>query len=253
MRMPSDSSFDENAIRDALRAARVTGPLPSDVSARLDEVLADLQRERAEADQVAVAAPEAGRVAALATRRRRPRAALLAAAAAIVAGVATAPTWWPPASAPETSSNAASDAPDTASLQADEKGPDPRADLNSANSNNLGSVPGSAESYDAPLLERQLSARSRGALSDSVVTELTSGPTLTDQVTELLEPSSTMSQRYAQEPTACPGSSGGPTSGGLPVALDGTPGWLTHHPRRTQTVVRIVDCTGRQLARLVLH
>lgn len=85
MSEPTDSPLSpeqESAVRRELAAARHRGPVPDDVAARLDDVLASLSRERA-------GEPAAAPVTDVATRRRRRDATrlLLAAAAVVVAGV----------------------------------------------------------------------------------------------------------------------------------------------------------------------
>ena len=76
----------DEAVRRRLAEARHTGPIPADVAARLDEVLAGLSAEDAEDAEDAAPAP----VLDLDTARRRRRnvgRVLVAAAAVIVAGV----------------------------------------------------------------------------------------------------------------------------------------------------------------------
>jgi hypothetical protein len=89
-------SPEEQAVRRLLADARHTGPVPDDVAARLDAVLADLAAEPARGT-APEAQPERGRVAgapapvhpvvaSLAAQRRRRAAGMLVAAAAIVVG-----------------------------------------------------------------------------------------------------------------------------------------------------------------------
>jgi hypothetical protein len=73
---------DEDEIRRLLADARHTEPLPDDVAARLDAVLADLGRDQA------VRRTHAPVDLAAARRRRRVRGLLVAAAAIVVVGVA---------------------------------------------------------------------------------------------------------------------------------------------------------------------
>jgi hypothetical protein len=77
---PQPSPEDEAAVRRLLADSRETGPLPTEVAARLDATLAGLLAER-----TADGAP-AAEVVPLAPRRRRRAAALLVAAAAVVVG-----------------------------------------------------------------------------------------------------------------------------------------------------------------------
>jgi hypothetical protein len=76
----SDRPEDDD-VRRLLAEARHTGPMPDDVAARLDAVLADLAGTSG--DRSAGADPQ---VASLAAHRRRRAAGLLVAAAAIVVG-----------------------------------------------------------------------------------------------------------------------------------------------------------------------
>lgn len=71
------SSTEEEAVRRQLAAARHTGPMPADVAGRLDDVIAGLQAERAEAP--------ASNVVSIASRRRHRIAQGIVAAAAVVA------------------------------------------------------------------------------------------------------------------------------------------------------------------------
>ena len=76
---------EEAAVRARLAEARHTGPVPSDVAARLDTVLAELVAARSEQDAPAPVVP----LTTPASRRRRALASGLVAAAAVVAlGVA---------------------------------------------------------------------------------------------------------------------------------------------------------------------
>lgn len=75
----SDPTPTEEQLRALLAEARLDEPMPADVAARLDGVLADLG-----ADRAAVATPLPDRAAA---RRRRRRSLVLAAAAAVAIGV----------------------------------------------------------------------------------------------------------------------------------------------------------------------
>jgi hypothetical protein len=73
-------------VRRLLAEARHDEPVPADVAARLDAVLADLSRERAEADaeRTTPDATATARPADLLSRRRRRVGRLLAAAAAVI-------------------------------------------------------------------------------------------------------------------------------------------------------------------------
>ena len=78
-----------DAVRRLLADARHTEPMPADVAARMDDVLADLRRAHGRTS--APTRPESGTdpapcVASLAAQRRRRAAGLLVAAAAIVVG-----------------------------------------------------------------------------------------------------------------------------------------------------------------------
>lgn len=75
----SDPTPTEEQLRALLAEARLDEPMPADVAARLDGVLADLG-----ADRAATAPPLPDRAAA---RRRRRRSLVLAAAAAVAIGV----------------------------------------------------------------------------------------------------------------------------------------------------------------------
>jgi hypothetical protein len=77
--LPTDA--DADAVRRLLADARHPGPMPDDVAARMDAVLAELSAGRDEA-----AAPGEPVVVFLPAQRRRRAAALLVAAAAIVVG-----------------------------------------------------------------------------------------------------------------------------------------------------------------------
>jgi hypothetical protein len=88
MPAPDDlSPAEEAAVRARLAEARHTGPVPADVAARLDAVLADLAAGRGEED-----APPPAPVVPLPTRASRRRRAvvsgLVAAAAVVTLGVA---------------------------------------------------------------------------------------------------------------------------------------------------------------------
>lgn len=71
------SAEEEQRVRALLAEARHTDPVPADVAARLDRVIADLSEE----------SPRAADVVPLATRRRRASRLLVAAAAIVVVGV----------------------------------------------------------------------------------------------------------------------------------------------------------------------
>jgi hypothetical protein len=71
------SAEEERRVRALLAEARHTDPMPADVAARLDRVIAGLSAE----------SPRAADVVPLATRRRRASRLLLAAAAVVVVGV----------------------------------------------------------------------------------------------------------------------------------------------------------------------
>lgn len=74
---------EQEAVRRLLAAARHDGPPPPEVVSRLDDTLADLVAERADADT------SPGRVVDIGSRRRRMAGiGLLAAASVVVAGVA---------------------------------------------------------------------------------------------------------------------------------------------------------------------
>jgi hypothetical protein len=75
---------DAEAVRRLLAQARHTEPMPDDVAARMDAVLADLSRA-----PDGVPSEQAPRVVPLSRHRRRRAAALLVAAAAIVVGGVT--------------------------------------------------------------------------------------------------------------------------------------------------------------------
>ncbi len=81
---------DDDAVRRLLADARHTEPMPADVAARLDDVLADLaQGKAADTDDLSPASPPTPVhpvVASLAVQRRRRAAGMLVAAAAIVVG-----------------------------------------------------------------------------------------------------------------------------------------------------------------------
>lgn len=81
---PTPDDAAEEAVSRLLAGARHTTPLPTDVAARLDEVLADLRRTRPAAGPVrsTVVVPIASR------RRRRLTTGLVAAAAVVAVGVA---------------------------------------------------------------------------------------------------------------------------------------------------------------------
>lgn len=82
------SADDEAAVRRLLADARATGPVPSEVAARLDATLAGLVADR-DAGREPTDERPAERTAAvvpLASRRRRTAAGLLVAAAAVVVG-----------------------------------------------------------------------------------------------------------------------------------------------------------------------
>lgn len=72
----------DEEVRRLLRQARHDEPLPPDVAARLDDVLADLVAERSTSGEAATVTPIAS-----ARRRRRTASLVLAAAAVVVAGV----------------------------------------------------------------------------------------------------------------------------------------------------------------------
>lgn len=71
------SAEEEQRVRALLAEARHTDPMPADVTARLDRVIADLSEE----------SPGGADVVPLATRRRRASRLLVAAAAVVVVGV----------------------------------------------------------------------------------------------------------------------------------------------------------------------
>lgn len=77
---------EEEQVRRLLADARHTEPMPDDVAERLDAVLADLGRGRAEAG--AEPAPAAAVVDLAARRRRTARSLLVAAAAVVAVGIA---------------------------------------------------------------------------------------------------------------------------------------------------------------------
>jgi hypothetical protein len=79
----------EQRVRRLLAEARHDEPVPDDVAARLDDVLARLAAERAGSDHGATAPVD---LAAHARRRRRLGAGLLVAAAAVVAGGVAVPS-----------------------------------------------------------------------------------------------------------------------------------------------------------------
>lgn len=72
---------DDAWVRDLLADARVTGPVPDDVAARLDETLASLRAERLRAGE-----PGAGDAAVVPLRRRLAPFLVAAAAVVVVAG-----------------------------------------------------------------------------------------------------------------------------------------------------------------------
>ncbi len=89
--MTDDLDPDDAAVRRLLADARHTGPMPDDVAARMDAVLADLAAEApAEPKETpppaAAPAPLHPVVVSLDVRRRRRAAGMLVAAAAIVIG-----------------------------------------------------------------------------------------------------------------------------------------------------------------------
>lgn len=118
-----DSDFDENAVQRALAAARHTAPMPADVAARLEQVIADLAAERTNDGtdgNGALAVPV--ELHARSRRKRRWTSAMMVAAASVVA-VATAPQWWPSGSedrvtADSQSATSANSAPSLSSPEA---------------------------------------------------------------------------------------------------------------------------------------
>jgi len=84
---PEPDSPETDAVRRLLADARHDDPIPGDVAARMDRVLADLAAGRGTADATETADdPDHGVVTRLPAHRRRRAAALLVAAAAIVVG-----------------------------------------------------------------------------------------------------------------------------------------------------------------------
>ncbi|WP_148615435.1 hypothetical protein [Nocardioides rubriscoriae] len=81
---PEAGPAEQEAVRRLLAEARHVEPLPPDVAARLDGVLAQLAAEGPHAVDPAPAAPHAAQVVDLAARRRRRARGLLGAAAAVV-------------------------------------------------------------------------------------------------------------------------------------------------------------------------
>ena len=89
MEEPELTPEQEDRVRGLLAEARHTAPLPADVAARLERVLADLGEERAgsgaerSAADVPAPDPAAATVVPLAPRRRRRLTTVLVAAAAV--------------------------------------------------------------------------------------------------------------------------------------------------------------------------
>jgi hypothetical protein len=83
---PEDLSPEEEQVRRLLADARHTAPMPDDVSARLDAVLADLRDEDPAAPDPVVVTQRPADLAA-ARRRRNARSWLVAAAAVVVVGI----------------------------------------------------------------------------------------------------------------------------------------------------------------------
>lgn len=86
MSQPDDATPEERQVRRLLADARHTDPVPDDVAARLDAVLADLRDEDAESPAATVTTTPPSDLAA-ARRRRNVRTWLVAAAAVVVIGV----------------------------------------------------------------------------------------------------------------------------------------------------------------------
>ncbi len=85
--MTDDADTDDLAVRRLLADARSTEPMPDDVAARMDAVLADLAAGATQAPvEPAAPAQEHPVVVALSRQRRRRAAGMLVAAAAIVVG-----------------------------------------------------------------------------------------------------------------------------------------------------------------------
>ena len=81
---------DDDAVRRLLADARHTEPMPADVAARMDDVLADLRQGSSVTAEVPDAEPSPAPphpvVVSLAAQRRRRVAGMLVAAAAVVVG-----------------------------------------------------------------------------------------------------------------------------------------------------------------------
>jgi hypothetical protein len=115
----SDDQTDRpelDAVRRLLADARHTDPVPADVADRMDAVLADMSRQRADEPGTAEVIPLDAR------RRRRAAGLLVAAAAIVVGGVAAAQQLSPDAGSPVTASTNADRATSSFSSQGSDAG-----------------------------------------------------------------------------------------------------------------------------------
>ncbi|GAW48071.1 MULTISPECIES: hypothetical protein [unclassified Nocardioides] len=87
MSEPEDLTPDEEQVRRLLADARHTEPLPDDVAARLDAVLADLRDEDPSDPVPVTVVQQPADLAAARRRRRNVRSWLVAAAAVVVVGI----------------------------------------------------------------------------------------------------------------------------------------------------------------------
>lgn len=238
-----------NAVRALLGEARVTNPVPADVAARLDDVLAGLAAEGTAAERGAArrgatetAPPADGTPATVVPLRRRwaPRALVAAAAVVVLGGAAygvgrvvhlegTSST----SSAGSASSEATGrTAPPSASSAS---GARPTAPSTLA----AGALPALRSAHFASDAARSL----RGSLLP-----LTTGRTSADARTQgqKAAPSPSLGPE-APAPTACPGPAQAGTASGV-VRLDGHLAALVVHPPRGGTrLVQAWSCDGRTL------
>lgn len=149
MNDPELTPDQEERVRRLLSEARHTAPMPADVVARLDGVLAELSAGRADGDQahLAAAEPDTTVVSLAARRRLRQGATLLVAAAAVtVIGVA-GPSMMSQLNVPHSASD--SDAGGTTSEQFDSAEADGAAKGGKGGDNEGSREPAPGDSADA--------------------------------------------------------------------------------------------------------
>lgn len=201
---PDLTPEQDESVRALLASAKHADPMPPDVAARLDAVLADLASERRE-----VRAP----VVTLASRRRRRvSGALLAAAAVVVLGVGVTQVL------PTTYESSDSSAGAGSEMAEDQDG---AASDRAFDANQPESAPGEMESQQGP--DEKSSALSR----DTYEVVLDSRTPLRRQVRSLPSPPvSSATSRTSPECLVDPG----PAQDQVEVTYDGTPGVLVYRP-----------------------